>query len=258
MREQIKLLNKKMDLSGVNKKIDTNVDQARELYKKDAEDKKARELSDKRARDTSLQTAKELEAKKVADALKAEEIKKEEKRKATEKEAKEKEDKLKKDKILKQQEEKKKESQLENQKKLEAEMKQKLTSQNKVPVRQPTEEDIPEDYSDDDFDAGIIQGKPSGTKEKPSPSVNTSTKQYLAQQIADRDLKASLGSEYSNNSLFQHSLKDRVDGMRAAQGELQVSSNALLKEQMDYLKIRPGARSKTATGLVDDQIFVDK
>ena len=98
-----------------------------------------------------------------------------------------------------------------------------------------TEEEIPEDdYSDDEFERNDLldSGKPGKKKEeKPSPSVNTSTKQFLAQQIAERDLKAS-GSEYSNNSLFQHSLKDKIDYMKQAQGELQVSSNALLKDKM--------------------------
>ena len=104
-------------------------------------------------------------------------------------------------------------------------MKKKLTS-NKAPVYQPTEEEIPEDdYSDDDeFERSnnLLESSkkvPIKADNRPSPSINTSTKQYLAQQIADRDLKAS-GSEYSNNSLFQHSLKDKVDGMKQAQGEL--------------------------------------
>jgi len=71
-----------------------------------------------------------------------------------------------------------------------------------------TEEEIPEDeYSDDEFERGndlLNSGQPGAKKgDKPSPSVNTSTKQYLAQQIAERDLKASGSkSEYSNNSLF--------------------------------------------------------
>jgi hypothetical protein len=99
-------------------------------------------------------------------------------------------------------------------------MKQRLSSQNKGAIRQPTEEEIAEDdYSEDEeFERSNNQlldsSKPPMKKEmKPSPSVTTSTKQYLAQQIAERDLKAS-GSEYSNNSLFQHSLKDRTDGLR--------------------------------------------
>lgn len=55
----MKIMNNKMDLSGVDKKIDTNVDAARELYRKDAETKAARELSaasDKK-RDTSTEAA---------------------------------------------------------------------------------------------------------------------------------------------------------------------------------------------------------
>ena len=62
-----------MDLSGVNKKIDTNVEAAREAYRKDAEEKKIRELSDKKIKDTYN----EAQAKKKADdAKKAEDLKK--------------------------------------------------------------------------------------------------------------------------------------------------------------------------------------
>jgi hypothetical protein len=64
----MKIMNKKMDLSGVDKKIDTNVEHARELYKKDADEKKARELSaaaEKKSRDMSTDAA----AKKKADEI---------------------------------------------------------------------------------------------------------------------------------------------------------------------------------------------
>lgn len=44
-------MNQKMDLSGVNKKVDSNVEAAREAYKKDAEEKKVRDLSDKKIKD---------------------------------------------------------------------------------------------------------------------------------------------------------------------------------------------------------------
>jgi hypothetical protein len=74
MREQIKILNKKMDLSGVEKKIDTNVEQARELYRRDQEEKKIRELSDKKVKDTYAEA---LAKKKAEEAAKKEaEIKK--------------------------------------------------------------------------------------------------------------------------------------------------------------------------------------
>lgn len=55
-------------------------------------------------------------------------------------------------------------------------MKQKLTSQK--PARQMTEEEIEEEYSDDEFERNDLldSGKPADKKEKPSPSVNTSTK----------------------------------------------------------------------------------
>lgn len=62
-----------MDLSGVNKKIDTNVDAAREAYRKDAEEKRIRELSDKKVKDLHSDASSK---KKAEELRKAEELKK--------------------------------------------------------------------------------------------------------------------------------------------------------------------------------------
>jgi 3-polyprenyl-4-hydroxybenzoate decarboxylase len=39
LREEISVMNKKMDLSGVNKKVDSNIEAAREQYRLDDEKK---------------------------------------------------------------------------------------------------------------------------------------------------------------------------------------------------------------------------
>ena len=69
-----------------------------------------------------------------------------------------------------------------------------------------------------------------------APSATTSTKDYLKQQIAEREKNDSALST-SQKSLFQHTEQEKLAAMEQARGELQVSSDALLRERMTALKI---------------------
>ena len=65
------------------------------------------------------------------------------------------------------------------------------------------------------------------TQNKDLQSATTSTKQYLAQQIAERERKS------GSASLFPHSAEAKAEAIKLAQDELQDSSQALLNDQMD-------------------------
>ena len=87
------------------------------------------------------------------------------------------------------------------------------------------------------------------TQNKDLQSATTSTKQYLAQQIAERERKN------GSASLFPHSAQEKVEAMKLAQDELHVSSQALLNEQIKNLNIDP--RSKKAGANDADLMLVD-
>lgn len=96
------------------------------------------------------------------------------------------------------------------------------------------EESISEDYSNDSEEY-IDYGKPAG-KDQVAASLTSTAKYYLEQQIAERE-KIGSALSTSNKSIFNHSSQTKLDAVKKAQGELQVTSEVLLKEYMNEAKV---------------------
>jgi len=97
---------------------------------------------------------------------------------------------------------------------------------------------------------------PAANLGRPEPSATTSTKEYLAGRIAEREKDPSALST-SQKSLFQHTQHDKVEAMKIAQGELQATSQGLLQERMGEMRIDPraaGAAGADGGLLVNDHL----